>query len=305
MSKKKILIAGGTGLIGQHIQSLLPKDEYQIHILSRSSREDHDNLKYFQWDVRKQTIDHEALKVDSIINLTGAGIADQRWTHDRKRIIIESRTESIKLLITGLKEIGHQVESIASASAIGYYGDRADETLSEESSPGEGFMGECCVLWEEAAKSFKEVCERLSILRVGIVLSTRGGALPKVLMTAPIRVLNYFGDGKQYYSWIHITDISRLFIEAITDSSFSGIYNGVAPIPLSNKEFVKEIADGLGGGYMVLPAPAFGLRLALGQMADVVLNSNRVVPERLEAQSYDWQFPDLVKAVQHLRGTKT
>jgi hypothetical protein len=305
MSKKKILIAGGTGLIGQHIQSLLPQDEYQIHILSRSPRKDHENVKYFQWDVKKQSIDHEALKVDAIINLTGAGIADQRWTNDRKKIIIESRTESIKLLVNGLKEIGHQVNAVASASAIGYYGDRAEETLTEDSAPGKGFMGECCMLWEEAAKSFQEVCNRLSIIRVGIVLSTQGGALPKVLMTAPIRVLNYFGDGRQYYSWIHITDVSRLFIDAINDPSFSGIYNGVAPLPLTNKEFIKEIGEGLGGVYMVLPAPTFGLRLALGQMADVVLNSNRVIPGRLKAQSYDWEFPDLIQAVQQLRNTKT
>lgn len=305
MTKKKILIAGGTGLIGKHIQSLLPQNQYQIHILSRSSRKDHGNVKYFLWDVMKQSIDPEALKVDSIINLTGSGIADRRWTNERKRIIVESRTDSIKLLIKGLKGIGHRVESIASASAIGYYGDRKDEILTEDSPPGVSFLGECSVLWEEAATSFQEVCDRLSILRVGIVLSTQGGALPKILMTAPIRVLNYFGDGRQYYSWIHITDISRLFIKVINDPSFSGIYNGVAPIPLSNKEFVKKIGEGLGGGYMVLPAPAFGLRLALGQMADVVLNSNRVIPERLEAQSYNWKFPELVQAVQHLIETKT
>jgi uncharacterized protein (TIGR01777 family) len=304
MSKKKILLAGGSGLIGQHIQSLLPQEQYQIHILSRSEREDHGNVKYFQWDVRNQKIDHEALKVDAIINLTGAGIADQRWTDARKKLIIESRTKSIQLLVNGLKEINHKVEAVASASAIGYYGDRSDEKLTEESVPGDGFMGECCVLWEDAANLFKGVSKRLTILRVGIVLSTKGGALPKVLLTAPVRVLNYFGNGGQYYSWIHITDISRLFIAGIEDPTFSGIYNAVAPSPLTNKEFTKNIGDGLGGGFLILPAPVFGLRLALGQMADVVLNSNRVFPERLKSQSFQWEYPDLIQAVQHLRSTK-
>ena len=304
MSKKKILIAGGTGLIGRHIISVLPEKEYEIHILSRSKRTNNGHVKYFQWDVKNQLIDHKALKVDAIINLTGAGIADKRWTNSRKKNIIESRVKSIQLIIKGLKEINHSVGSIVSASAIGYYGDRGEEELIEDSPPGGGFLGECCILWEEAANGFKDVCDRLSILRVGIVLSTRGGALPKVLMTAPTRILNYFGNGGQYYSWIHITDVSRCFIKCITDSNYSGIYNAVSPTPVTNKEFTSKIGEALGGGYLCLPVPAFGLKIALGQMANVVLNSNRVVPEKLKEKFFSWKYPDLIDAVKDLRESK-
>ena len=304
MAKTKILLAGGTGLIGQHIVSMLPEDQYEIHLLSRSQREDHGNIKYFQWDVINQTIDLKALEVDHIINLTGAGIADQRWTASRKKTIIDSRVDSIRLLIKGLKEINHQVKSVASASAIGYYGDRSDEILIESSEPGSGFLGECCLLWENAAKEFETVSQRTAILRVGIVLSNKGGALPKVLMTAPLRLLNYFGNGNQYYSWIHITDICRCFIKSILDDSYSGVFNAVTPLPLTNKDFTKKVGEGMGGGYAVLPAPAFGLRIALGQMADVVLNSNRVLPQQLQDAGFKWNFPDLPEAIRHLRKAK-
>ncbi len=305
MSKKKILIAGGTGLIGNRIVSLLDHEKYDIHILSRSTKENRDNIKYFKWDVNNREIDLESLKVNSIINLTGAGIADKRWSNARKKVIINSRINSTNLLISGLKDLDHKVESVACASAIGYYGDRADELLYEESAPGTGFMADCCNLWEKTSVGFQEVSDRVSILRVGIVLSTKGGALPKVMMTAPMRVLNFFGNGRQYYSWIHIDDISNCFINCIEKEEYSGVFNATVPIPLSNKEFTRKIGNALGGNYMLIPAPALGLKLALGQMAEVVMNSNRVIPQQLLDRSFNWEYPDLENAIKHLRSTKT
>jgi len=186
-----------------------------------------------------------------------------------------------------------------SASAIGYYGDQGDTILDETGNPGDEFLATCCMLWEDASEKLAEVSDNNSLLRVGLVLSTSGGALPKILMTKALKVFNYFGNGKQYYSWIHIDDISRMFIQLLEKPSKHDIYNGVSPRPLTNKKFTEEVRDGAGGG-VVLPAPAFGLKLALGEMAKVVLNSNRVVPKNFTSEGFEYKFPNLKEAIEDL-----
>ncbi len=181
----------------------------------------------------------------------------------------------------------------------GFYGDRGSEKLTEHSPVGEGFMADCCQQWEDSASELKNIVDRLIINRIGIVLSTKGGALPKILMTKAIGVYNYFGSGSQYYSWIHIDDLCRVFLKNITDRTISGIYNAVAPEPLTNKDFTITIKDTL-GGIAAMPAPKFGLRLLLGEMADVVLNSNRVYSTQLEKENFHYDYSDLGLAVQDL-----
>ena len=293
--KKSILIAGGSGLVGSRLTELLDSDKYEIHILSRSIKQDK-RVRYFQWDFDNMTIDENAVKVDYIINLTGAGIADQRWTDARKKLLISSRTNSAKLIQQALEKTGHKPNAYLSASAVGFYGDRADEILTETSPVGTGFMAECCQLWENAAQEMKPLVERLIINRIGIVLTTKGGALPKILMTKQVGIYNYFGSGKQQYAWIHIDDLCQLFIDQIENEDFRGIYNAVAPEPLSNKQFTIEIKDALNGN-LVLPAPVFGLRLVLGEMANVVLNSTRVIPQRLLETEFGYTHGELGKAV--------
>lgn len=296
--KKSILIAGGSGLVGSRIIELLDKSKYNIHILSRSAKSD-DDIVYHKWDFDSMTIDDDALKVDYIINLNGAGIADERWTDSRKKVLIESRVKSAKLIKSALEKTGHRPKAYISSSAVGYYGDRGEEKLYEDSQAGEGFMAECCLLWEEAASELAPLVDRFVINRIGIVLSKKGGALPKILMTKPIGVYNYFGDGKQYYAWIHIDDLCKIFIDQVENEKYSGIYNAVTPDPLTNKKFTKEIKEAL-DGYLLFPAPVFGLRLLLGEMANVVLNSSRVIPKRLEKQSFDFKYKDLGSAVKAL-----
>jgi len=297
---KKILIAGGTGLVGSRLVERLIEHGHHVHILSRNKRASSSEVSYYTWDINKGTIDLKALEADVLINLAGAGIADKRWTSARKKLLVDSRVKTMDLLRKGLEEIGKKPEAIICASAIGYYGDRNNEELVETSAPGEGFMADCCMKWEEAAAALSEYTDRHSILRIGIVLSTLGGALPKVLMTRSIRVLNYFGNGAQYYSYIHIDDLCLIIEQCISDPAYTGIINGVAPEPLTNKEFTQSIGQALPGSYAVLPAPKFGLRLALGEMADVVLNSNRVLPERLEKLGFQYNFPDLESAIRDL-----
>ena len=296
--KESILIAGGTGLVGNRLIQLLDTNQYDIHILSRNSKSA-DGIQYHKWDFGSMTIDPNAVKVDHIINLNGAGIADKRWTDSRKKVLIESRTKSAKLIKKALEETGHKPKTYISASAVGFYGNRDDENLYEDSPVGKGFMAECCKLWEDSAQELKSHVDRLLINRIGIVLSTKGGALPKVLMTKQVGVYNYFGNGKQYYSWIHIDDLCNIFIDQIKKNYPSGIYNAVAPKPLTNKQFTIEIKDALNGN-LALPAPVFGLRLLLGEMANVVLNSNRVYPKRLEEESFGFEYSDLGIAVKDL-----
>ena len=293
--EKHILLAGGTGLVGSRLIKLLDPAQYKIHILSRRPKNE-DGISYFKWDFNAMTIDEDAVKVDYIINLNGAGIADKRWTDSRKKMLIESRVKSAQLIQKALEDTGHRPKAYLSASAVGYYGDRKDEQLDESNPVGKGFMAECCKAWENSAQKFESLVDRLLINRIGIVLSTKGGALPKVLMTKQVGVYNYFGNGKQYYSWIHIDDLCQIFIDQIEKGYPSGIYNTVSPKPISNKQFTIEIKNAL-NGRITLPAPVFGLRLVLGEMANVLLNSNRVYPKRLQEESFEFKFSNLEKAV--------
>jgi uncharacterized protein (TIGR01777 family) len=298
--KKTILIAGGTGLVGSRIVDLLPKEEFIIHILTRQKKPDKENIRYFEWDVSTGRIDLEALKVDFIVNLTGAGIADKRWTTSRKKMIIDSRVESLRLISAGLEKINHRPKMASCASAIGFYGNRGAEILTEESNAGIGFLPQCCKLWEAASYELMEKCARGAIFRIGIVLSKKGGALPKILMTSKLGVLNYFGDGSQYYSYIHIDDLSHMFIQSFKDESYAGVINAVSPYPLQNKIFTKKIAKRLPGNQVALPAPGFALKLALGEMAAVVLDSSKVIPAALQKKEFKFKYGDLEMAIEDI-----
>ena len=298
-----ILIAGGTGLIGQRIVQLLDPKRYKIKILTRSSKISRGNVSYHKWDIDMGVIDPVALDADYLINLTGAGIADARWSDSRKKLLIDSRVNSTLLIHSAMKKSGKKFKTIVSASAVGYYGDRGEDILDETSNPGDEFMATCCMLWEDASQKLSEITNYNRILRVGVVMSTKGGALPKILMTKSLRVFNYFGNGAQYYSWVHIDDVSRMFIHFLSKPGSHAIYNGVAPRPLTNKKITQEIKEAVGSG-LVLPAPAFALRIALGEMANVVLNSNRVIPKNLLEEGFVYQHPDLTGAVQDLLDRK-
>ena len=296
---KTILIAGGSGLIGTRITELLDSTEYRIIILTRFPKPPKVNITYLYWDIDKGVIDDRALYADYLINLTGDGIADSRWTTKRKKILIDSRVNGTLLIQSAMKKANRKFKAAVSASAIGYYGDQGDTILDERNNPGDEFLSTCCLLWENASEQLQEVADYNRIVRVGLVLSTRGGALPKILMTKTVRLFNYFGNGKQYYSWIHIDDISRMFIHLLTEPSDHFVYNGVAPRPLTNKKFTEEVRDAIGSG-IVLPAPALGLKIALGEMSNVVLNSNRVLPKNFGEVGFRFEYPDLTNAIKDL-----
>ncbi len=295
-----VLIAGGSGLIGRRLSAILKEKGYEVLHLSRRRRTDAAYPTY-QWDVAAQSIDPEAVeRADYVINLAGAGIADRPWTSARKKLIVESRTASARLLLSAFRAQGHWPKAYIGIAAIGYYGSRADEVLEENAPPGSGFLAESCVAWENAIAGLAASGIRTVAIRAGIVLSTRGGALEKIMMPFHFFVGSYFGDGSQWYSWIHIDDLCNMFVKAIEDEQMQGVYNGVAPQPVPNKELVEQLRQAMGKPALLAPVPAFALRLAMGEMAETILSSVRVSSRKIQEAGFAFRFPNLPEALADL-----
>ncbi len=296
-----ILIAGGTGLVGNHLSQMLKAAGHEVLHLSRKQNL---NAKFpaYAWDLTKKTIEQEAVdRADFIINLAGAGIADQRWTDERKRLIISSRVDSTLLLKTAIERRPTPIKAFISASAVGFYGSRGDNLMVEQDPAGtNSFLAESVAAWEKSIEKIAETGLRTVVIRVGVVLSTKGGALEKMLIPFNFFNATYFGNGQQWMSWIHIDDICRMFIEAVDNERFSGIYNGVAPNPARNRDLVSELKKAVGKPAIVLPAPEIVLRAAMGEMADVVFDSTRVSAKKIEAAGFKFQFPYLLPALRDL-----
>lgn len=300
-----ILIAGGSGLVGMHLSQMLQAAGHKVLHLSRRRTDSYrDNAQFpaYAWDLEKMTIDQEAVdQADFIINLAGAGIADKRWTDERKRLIISSRVDSTLLLKAAIKRRPAPLQAFISASAVGFYGSRGDNLMTEEDPAGkDSFLAESVTAWEEAVDKIAATGLRTVKIRIGIVLSTQGGALQKMLIPSHFFTATYFGDGQQWMSWIHLDDICRIFLEAMDNERMSGVYNGVAPHPFRNQDFTVELKTALGKPAILLPAPAFALRAAMGEMADVVLDSTRVSSKKMESTGFKFLFPDLQPALQDL-----
>jgi uncharacterized protein len=297
---KKILIAGGTGLIGTHLSQLLKNKGYQVAHLSRRANPNAEFPTY-AWQPEAGTFDKKAFdEADAIINLAGAGIADKRWSKKRKREIIESRTSSNALISKYLYSEKHRIQAYISASAIGFYADRGDDIMSETSVVGTGFLAKSTAAWEQAIAEVAATKIRTVALRIGVVLSPEGGALQKMLIPFMFRMGVYFGNGRQWTSWIHRDDLCNIFLWALENPSVSGTFNAVAPTPLSNYDLTKAISTAKGGAYLMMPAPSFALRLGMGEMADVVLGSTRVSSQKIEKQGFVFRFPEISEALKNL-----
>lgn len=296
-----ILIGGGSGLIGNHLSLLLRKDGFDVIHLSRNPKSNSEFPTY-QWNPIEGTIDNTALeKADYIINLAGAGIADKAWTAKRKKLIIDSRVKSNELLINSLKSINKKVKAFISASAVGYYGHRGSDKLTEKSKPGaDGFLSESCMEWEKSIDGSSSVADRTSIIRIGIVLSTQGGALEKMILPFKFGVGNYFGDGSAYMPWIHIDDVAKIFIHAIKSDSFEGIYNGTAPKPVTGKEMATAIKTARDSFALIMPVPALFLKIGLGERVHMLTNSAKVLPEATLASGFKYEFPDVTEALKNI-----
>lgn len=297
-----ILIGGGSGLIGTHLSEVLTDRGDKVRLLTRTPDEVQHYPSY-AWDANAGTIDEGALEgVTHVINLAGAGIADGRWTDSRKKLIIDSRTTTTALLARAIKARGKEVKAYISASAIGYYGDRGERLLQEDDLPGSGFLSKSTEAWEYAIGQLAGLTGvRTCALRTGIVLTPEGGALAKMLQPAQFGLSGYFGDGQQWYSWIHIDDIVGLYLGAIDDSNYEGPINAVAPQPVRNKEFAQVLAKAVSNPALSVPVPKLAMQLVFGEMSHTILDSTKVSARKsTEELGYEFAFPNLEPAMHDL-----
>ncbi len=297
----QVLITGGTGLVGTRLTELLLLKGYGVSYLSRS-KEPVNQVKVYAWDIDNGYIERGALEeADYIIHLAGAGVADKRWTKSRKQEILDSRSKSTDLLFNKLRKNSHKVKAFLAASAIGYYGyDTGDALVTEESPAGDDFLAEVCQEWEFAVGQIRSLDIRTVSFRIGIVLSPHGGALAKLIQTIKVGAGAPLGSGKQYFSWIHIDDVCRAYIEALHNEQINGIYNLVAPHPVTNEELTRQAAHVLDKPLVLPHVPAFALKVAMGEMASAVLGGSKVSGGKLAATGFRFEYPDLTPALQNL-----
>jgi len=294
---KHILLTGGSGLVGSDLTQLLLDKGHEVSHLSREPRND-PKVKTYLWDIYKGQIDEKCIEgVDTIVHLAGAGIADKRWTDQRKKELIESRTQSIGLIYGLLRDKPHHVESVVSASATGYYNDRRDELLTEESKPSNDFLANCCIQWEQAVDKGEELGLRILKFRTGVVLTAKGGALPKMAQPVKLGVGSPLGNGKQWIPWIHQQDVIDLYLYGIENTSLKGVYNMVAPNPATNKQLTQTIAKQLHKPLWLPNIPAFVLKLLLGEMSTIVLGSTKVSAQKIENAGFRFKYPTVTEAL--------
>lgn len=298
---KNILIAGGSGLVGKRLTDFLIQEGFEVGVLSRSDRES-DRVRYFQWDPKSGDVDPACIAwADGLINLAGEGIADKRWTEDRKAAITESRVTSNRVLLTAFQKAGKMPKAYLSAGGMNYYGDSGDHWRSETDPKGdEGFLPKSCARWEAAVDEWAQAGIRTVQFRISIVLSTQGGALPKIAMTLPVGIVPYFGNGMQWYSWIHIDDLCRMFVHALKNTDMSGIYNAASPFPVQNKSLAKQLLTATDRSGLTPSVPAFALKLGMGDMSETVLSSVRLEVSKIKNTGFKWNFPELVPALKDL-----
>jgi len=296
----KILITGTSGLIGSELSKFLAGNGHKIIRLSRTNKEG--EFKSFQWNIETGYLEQGALEnVDHIIHLAGAGIANKRWTPIRKKEIIDSRVKSTELLYNSISKLDHKPKTFISASAIGYYGAITSEKIFlEDDSPGDDFVAQVCKKWEDAANQFSEIGIRTIKLRLGVVLSPNGGALKKMMLPTNFGLGSTLGSGKQYFPWIHITDLINIIEKCIIDSEMNGIYNLVSPTHVNYNRFAKTLAKVMKKPYFMPNVPSFLLKLIFGEMSQIILEVSRISPQKIIESGYAFNFTKLEDALEDL-----
>jgi uncharacterized protein (TIGR01777 family) len=295
----KVVIAGGSGFLGGPIvQRLLARGD-DVAVLTRNPAHVRAG-RALQWDARSQGAwSGEAASADVVINLAGENIGEGRWTEERKKRMVASRLDATGAIVEALRREPARARTLISASAVGFYGNRGDEVLDESSPRGTGFLAELVERWEEAARQAESLA-RLVILRFGVVLAPDGGALKKMMLPFKLGVGGPVGDGRQWMSWLERADAVRIVEWAIDQPAASGTYNATSPQPVSNREFARALGRAL-HRPAVMPAPAFALRLAFGEMAEeVLLAGQRVVPVRVSAEGFAFERPSIDAALASL-----
>jgi hypothetical protein len=300
----RVLITGGTGLIGRALATHLTQHDHAVILLSRHPERatPPPDIRIARWDARTAAGWGELLETETpvgIVNLAGESLAAGRWTAARKRRIRQSRLDAGRAVVEAVEAAAHEPRVVIQASGSGYYGPRGDEVLTEDAGPGAGFLGRTAVAWERATQPVEALGVRRAVIRIGPVLSTQGGALPRMVLPFRLFAGGRLGDGQQWFPWIHITDAVRGIRFLLERDGLSGAFNLTAPHPVTNATFSRVLGRVLHRPAW-LPVPAPALRLLFGQMATVLLDGQRAVPRRLETHGFTFRFPRVEGALRDL-----
>ena len=292
----RVLVSGATGLVGAALSESLRRDGHEAARLARPAGEA--RAGDVRWDPVQGEFDGAAAEgADAVVHLAGASIADGRWNETRKRVLRSSRVEATRHLVAALATLKKAPKTLVSASAIGYYGDRGEELLTEESAPGGDFLAQLARDWEAAATGAEQSQIRTVILRFGVILAAHGGALAKMLTPFKLGVGGKIGTGQQWMSWLTLGEAVGLIRYALETTGLRGAVNAVSPAPVRNCDFTRALGTAL-HRPTIFPMPAFVARAAFGEMADaLLLSSQRVVPRRLETAGYHFRAPELGAAL--------
>lgn len=301
---KTVLITGASGLLGRHLCSLLLSDGYEVRALSRGSSVPVPGVESFRWDIEKGYFDPQSLEnVEAVIHLAGENLAARPWTKGQKQKIIRSRTDSIRLLYKHIhNHPGAALKTIVSASAVGYYGDRGGEVLYEHSRPGNDFMSQTCIAWENAVNEGASLGLRVVRLRTGVVLSKEGGALPKLAAPIKLGLGAALGPGDQWIPWIHLDDAVKMYKFVLENERANTVYNHCAPAPVTNNQLTRGVAGVLHRPLWLPAIPAFALRILLGEMRAVLLSSTKTSADKIMDLGFQFQFNDLQDALTDIYG---
>jgi len=300
----KILITGGTGFVGTQLTSRFIRESNEVTILTRSRKgpeKSTPGISYLQGDPTQKGSWQEAIKNhDAIINLAGASIFS-KWTEEHKKAIRESRVSSTQNIVEGIPTDPSRKISLFSTSAVGYYGSCGDEELTENSPPGKDFLARIAVEWEGEAFKAKEKGARVVITRFGIVMGEKGGALSQMIPLFKKYIGGPIGSGKQWFSWVHIRDLAEVFVFLLKHPEISGPVNVCSPNPVRNRDLANALGKALHRPSF-MPAPAFMVKLVLGEFGSVILEGQRVIPRRLLDSGFVFEYPDIEKALRSILG---
>lgn len=301
--KQKVLISGGRGLIGRQLTTLLLNEGFEVALISRNPVTS-GNVKVYGWSDAGIMPSREMFDgADYIIHLAGANIGKKRWSRKRKEEIVSSRVSTAEMLHRAVSEYGIRLKAFISASATGWYGALTSEKVYTETDPSaDDFLGETCRLWEDAADRFNDVADRVVKIRTSVVLDKEDSALSKLLLPARFGIFPVLGGGRQYMPWIHIRDLVNIYLMAIKDEGMSGVYNATAPHQASHGYFMECLASALKKPYIKIPVPGSLVRLAMGEMSDVILKGSRVSQEKIIKAGYRFEYDNLPDALKNILG---
>ena len=295
----KILITGGSGLVGSALVDQLRKADHEVRVLSRSKSDDKNT---FVWDIKSGKIDEKAFdQLDGIIHLAGASVGE-KWTENYKKELYKSRIDSADLLLKTCERLNQKLKFFISASGVNYYGTYTSDEILTEQDPmiHKDFLAELSVAWEKAAYTFSTVAERIVCVRTAVVLANEGGTFPMLKKLTDFNIGSAVGTGKQWMNWIHIVDLVDIYQYFVENKGTQGNYNAVADEVVKNETFMKALAEAAGKFFLPIAAPGFVLKLVFGEMSSIILEGTRVSNQKIKKEGFNFRFPKLKQALENL-----